>query len=626
MKFNLSGRALKISIAVILGLFPLCTVLAIEYLQRESFIKTVCWVYEFRNAFIVNYLILLLLLCGIFGLSGRFYPALALFASSTLLSAFINAGKLKILGDNFFPWDIFIFKQLIDLFPRICQSADILHLVFLPLMVFAIFSLKWIVPVPQLQLQARVFLTVTSFLLLAGVVQYRITFPFNKIMQYLNVQIAITNQYENYRNNGFVLAFLMNFESVLSIKPANYTKTNVLTSVEDVKLKLGIARVDKQKGISGLRPDIIVIMNESFWDPMTIGTSLLFSQDPIPTFRKLSERYTSGWLLSPVFGGVTCNAEFEFLTGFNMSFYRHGAIPYLNYINQPINALPAQLKKNGYRSVAIHPYTKSFWNREAVYDRMGFDEFISQEQFHGPEIKGYFIADAEVSRSLIRYTSEHEGPLFLFAISMQNHMPYLENRYGRNVKSEFIAQAGNMTEKNKKSFEVYLQGLKDADDSLRQLIEHYSQSNRPTMIVFLGDHLPALGEHSSFYREAGFISSSSSDHSRWSLDDQKKMKSVPVLIWTNFNQKKQELHSLSFSFLSTVILRLANFELSSFHQYIENLSKKVPGLTSKIVVDAKGGLRNDAPPELESEIEIYRLLQYDLLMGAQYSQSGLFDL
>src|SRR3546814_15189296 len=57
------------------------------------------------------------------------------------------------------------------------------------------------------------------------------------------------------------------------------------------------------------RPDIIMVMSESFWDPTRLP-AVDFNRDPIPTVRA----NTAGSIFSPEFGGMTSIVAFEALT------------------------------------------------------------------------------------------------------------------------------------------------------------------------------------------------------------------------------------------------------------------------------------------------------------------------
>ena len=46
-----------------------------------------------------------------------------------------------------------------------------------------------------------------------------------------------------------------------------------------------------------------------------------------------------------------------------------------------IDTLPKIMKNNGYKTVALHTYDKTFYDRDKNYANMGFDEFIGIDEF-----------------------------------------------------------------------------------------------------------------------------------------------------------------------------------------------------------------------------------------------------
>lgn len=155
-------------------------------------------------------------------------------------------------------------------------------------------------------------------------------------------------------------------------------------------------------------PNIIVIMNESFADLKTVG-DFETNEDYMPFVNDMSKNTIKGQLLVSPFGGYTCNTEFEFLTGLSMGLLPNGSTPYLQYASKPYDfALPSYLSEKGYKTVALHPYLGRCWNRQKIYDLMGFDEFISIDNFDKliPEDEWeyirYYISDRTSYKGIIK--------------------------------------------------------------------------------------------------------------------------------------------------------------------------------------------------------------------------------
>ncbi|MDR0958048.1 MAG: LTA synthase family protein, partial [Clostridiales bacterium] len=195
------------------------------------------------------------------------------------------------------------------------------------------------------------------------------------------------------------------------------------------------------KASSNIRPNIIVIQSEAFTDP-TLWENVYFSEDPISTVHKLQKNFYSGNIITPSFGGGTCDPEYEMLTGNSFQFITRGDMPFTNpevYANSPDpRSFPNILKQNGYSTVGIHTYGGSMiFDRKAIYPLLGFDKFIAEEDMTPPE-SAYkaneynnvkFLSDEYFTDQIINVFDETEQPLFLFGISMENHFDYFREKF-----------------------------------------------------------------------------------------------------------------------------------------------------------------------------------------------------
>ena len=248
-------------------------------------------------------------------------------------------------------------------------------------------------------------------------------------------------------------------------------------------------------------------------------------------------------MLSPQFGGGTSNVEYEILSGHSMTLFPGGSSPYQQYVHKPLPSLASYFTGLGYHSMAIHSYEGWFWNRQSVYKNMGFHSFMSKQYFEKPEYKGHFISDAEVSRTIIDKIDTTDEPSFIYAVTMQNHGPYADMRYGENP----IKVTGNLNEGGTMIAETYTHGAYDADQSLQMLIDHYKDSDEPTIFIFYGDHMPMLGNDYDVYVQSGFVSTGVK--SDWTLEEHRKMHSIPYVIWANFELPQESRPIISSSFL-----------------------------------------------------------------------------
>lgn len=596
-------------IAFILMVSSSLIIFGIECLYRGSISETSTWILKQWPLFALNACLALFVLLLLYGLVGSLVVSIGITAVLLFTVSLISYFKVKMIGEPLFPWDVLLDKESMNILPLVSSVAAFLRIAGIVAVVSVIFISRLILPRFSLPLISRAALVLISMFALYS---FSLKTPLaGKVLDHARVSEIVWNQKENYGDNGLALAFTMNVKNSIVPKPPGYNEPSIAKLAEDIK-SAETVKPAVTTTVASKQPNVIFIMNEAFWDP-TLFPDVKFSEDPVPTIHALQKESTSGYLLSPQFGGGTSNVEYEVLTGNSMSFLPGGSVPYQQYINKPLPSLASYFEEKSYKSMAIHSYEGWFWNRINVYKQLGFESFMSKDNFVNPEYKGYFISDQEVSQQIMKQVDETERSMFIYAVTMQNHGPYEDGtRYGSNQ----IKVQGNLTDQSKTTLETYTQGVYDADQALKQLIDHFKQSDEPTLIVFYGDHLPMLGLGYDVYKQAGFIHTG--NESDWSLEEKKKMHSVPFVTWSNFSLPKQDIPVLSGSFLGSHILDALNMEQPVTFALNGLLARKLPGLTSNLVVDSNQQLYKTVPESVKEEVDQLREMQYDLLFGDRY--------
>jgi hypothetical protein len=340
-------------------------------------------------------------------------------------------------------------------------------------------------------------------------------------------------------------------------------------------------------------PNLIIVLSEAFWDPTNIQ-GLKFSKDPIPTYRALQEKYTSGTMLSPQFGGGTANVELEVLTGNSMRFLPKDEYAYETVIDHQVDSIAGILGRQGYASTVISPFNNWYVNSVNVYKRFGFSHFIPLEFFNPNEYVGPYIGDHAVAKRIIEESQRSEGPDIIFANTMENHYHYWNNKFKRNT----ISIRGNMSDEAIAILETYAQGANGADSMLQELVRYYGQLKEPTIVVFFGDHLPHLETDYFVYRESKYIEGPDDPNFL------EKMYSVPLLIWNNYLPDKKETVHFSPSFLSPYLLQMAKLKGSAYTDFLYDLSKRIPIIPPKPYYEAMGINEADLSEYEERQREI----------------------
>jgi len=604
---------------LIIFLIIFIQLLVVELIQRESIWQTFVWLGEYYYIFLINYLLTALFCLFTIALLGSLRWGVISSTSILILFSLTNMVKKQFLGDPLLPWDLLRIDQAINLLPKIAGEIVLALILFGLLIVVFLIGTGFIIPSYRLTKQHRISVLLVVILIMSGFVFYRHN-PINKIFKKMDIEHIYWVQTSNSLQNGLLLGFIMNMESAIITEPQNYNEDQIQRIFEEYSLSEALSPNNPSTNTEAINhPNIIIIMNEAFWDP-TVLPNLSFSQDPIPFFRGLRNNNIAGTMISPVFGGSTANVEFELLTGLSTAFLPIGSIAYQHYIEEPIPSLPRTLKDNNYMTTAIHPYHDWFYERDQVYSFLGFDKFFHLDDFRQAEVRGEYIADLEVSRKIIEQIDSTDQPQLIFAVTMQNHGPYPDNRYANTS----IDVAGDISPEGIRMLEVYAEGLKDADKSLELLIDHLTKLDKPTVIVFLGDHLPYLGKEYLVYHQTDFIEG---NETRWSTEDTIRMKSVPLMIWSNYDNNFKELSDgtspVSASFLGSYLLDITDQNSNYLIKFTKRISQYLPVYDKNVSIDSNDNIYRQVPKQLQKAENDYRLLQYDILFGEKYYKKCL---
>ncbi len=412
-------------------------------------------------------------------------------------------------------------------------------------------------------LKQRLAAGIGSFGLLAAYVSVF----FRQIVPAWALVINMWAMQESYDTYGYILATAVSAQYLVKKPPRGYSHAHLQELAEKIENGTYFAgeSISENKGI---RPvNLICIMNESLAD-LRVAGEFTTNKDYFPFLHGLTKNTVKGSLCVPVFGAMTSNTEFEFLTGDSMALFPVNTTAYQFYVRPDTKSLVSTLKAQGYRAVAMHPYPPENWNRDKCYASMGFDAFLSWDDFLGSEVLRYYVSDRGNYQKIIEEVEKKESPsdkLFIFNVTMQNHGGYDE------VNESFPHEI-YLTGENRGKFpktDQYLSLMLESDRAFQELTEYFSRVDEPTMLVMFGDHQPGIEEE--FYNHiAGRPSGEIPDeeHLIWYQ--------TPLVIWTNYSQPSQDLGKLGAVYLSSYVLERANLSMSPFQRFLGRMSKKLP--------------------------------------------------
>ena len=416
-------------------------------------------------------------------------------------------------------------------------------------------------------------------------------------VDFMGISIDVFDQLHATHTHGTAYNFFINARKMQIRKPGGYNEDDVFAELD--------ALGDNEAGI-GEKPNIIVIMNESYTDLTVVGdfnTNLPYDE----YFKSLEKNTIRGEMLVSPFGGYTCNTEFEFLSGLSMGLLPNGVAPYLQYINKDCPYfLPSYMNSLGYKTVALHPYYSSGWNRETVYPLMGFDEFISietmgdyQDESTFESVHSFLSDNTSYSAVIEQFERKGDQPMFMFNVTMQNHGGYY---YGDphidKVKITDMNGSYPYTEN-------YLSLLRKSDRALEILIDYFRNCGEPTVVVFFGDHHPAV--ETEFYEE--LYGSPLGELTSEQLQDRYK---VPFIIWTNYDIESQADVKTSVNYLSGLMLDAAGLPKNKINLYLDTINPDIPRINANGHYDSSGNWgEND--PDTSDPLKRYNYMEYFMM-------------
>lgn len=396
------------------------------------------------------------------------------------------------------------------------------------------------------------------------------------------------------------------------LKNDEYTDINV-EHVEDSYaffLEQEPARVINQ----ATYPNVIVVMNESWWDTDNVSSDLVsFSEDPMGPFKGLSDRCSIGYLTTNVYGGGTISPEAEFLTGLNTKYYVSSAGIYVQTDFKKLPSLADYFHAMDYDTTFIHPYYGGAYKRERVYEQYGFDHVLFDESMEYRDIYSKYISDDSLADQIIaEYEKRGDDRKFIWAISMANHkriMDYSQEEvkdypYPISVETEAALSAEDQTD-----LVNYVNGIYYASLAYEKLVDYFSKVDEPVIVVMFGDHIPNYS--------AETIKALGLDMNDNSTEMLKKLYSVPVACYSNCMDEYPVFQGENISYLSEMLFEKAGLPDSNMTRILRVQRDAFRTNSRDMMTDGNGERFVECNEDQIRLIRHLKAVEYDILFSEQ---------
>ena len=447
-----------------------------------------------------------------------------------------------------------------------------------------------------------------------------------------------------YRNNGIAAAFLGNLRFLNIEQPSGYSVDKVEAlmkqveenaknepetdaqgetvqatqgeTVQATQAETNATAETEAPASSGQYPNIVVIMDEAFSD-LSVWGDFATSEEVMPFFKSLQQEAVGGELYVSVKGGNTANTEFEFLTGDTMGFLPKGSIPYQQYINDETPSLASYLKTLGYSTTAIHPYNRTGWDRDTVYEKFGFDEFLDKDSFSSPyRLRGYISDKSAFDKIREQFSIKGDDERkFIFEVTMQNHGGYSRETPDFNIYLTLPEVTGKTT--SVVATEKYLTLINQTDRALEELIDYFKEQDEPVIVVMFGDHQPSDYITNVIQRICGATTSDS-------LADLEQGYRVPFVMWSNYGLEHKYYDGISVNYLSSILMENAGIPLTGYQTFLKKLMETLPVINANVYRDADGNFYNYEDDAYSEELNDYQMLQYNHLVDKKHRDDTFF--
>lgn len=573
-----------------LAIAPMGTFLAVDLINSTRILS-----FTFRKAF-ANYLCYLMVFAFIYALCRRVWVTVLVGGAAFLTFGIANYFVVQFRGQPILPWDI----QSVGTAMAVSGGYEYTptQQMALAVMAFICFTVLSAKVSPQGRgtgtRRFRMAERLTAVCMAIGL--FFLLFPAN-ILSGMGISVWAWNQKVSSELTGIVAGFFANVQFVMVEKPEGYSAQAVEGLRDEIEGGKAPALTGKPDGM----PTIVAIMNESMTDFSRVG-EMGFAPDNMPFIHSLQDSGQVVWgtAYSSVYGGNTCNSEYEFLTGNTTAFLPVSSKPYQQYIDHEQHGLPDILKSYGYRCVAVHPGKRSAWQRDEAYPFLGFDEFVDAKAFDVPRRYEHGLTSDRSCYDQVVYAYEHRGdkPLFLFNVTIQNHGGYEDEDFETTVQVEGM-------EGEYPQAEQYLSLTKKSDTALEYLLGYFAEQEDPVVVLFFGDHWPNL--------EPGFVEELlGKEGDAVDIETMMRKYEVPFFIWANYPLEAEKIEKVSMNYLSGLLLRAAGLEGTGYTAFLEELRQTLPVVTAVGIIDREGKVyKNGDGTPYDELLNQYAMLQYN---------------
>lgn len=602
-------RAKEIVTNTFLAIIIVQTALLIQFHR----INSVSWYCKSQPLlFLKSVVLVFLLLEIILFVTGKEWIAFLSVSGIISVALIVSNIKLDNRGVPLLPWDFRMFFEAVSVLPNYEINISMIEILLGSLLVLLTIILGLLSFRKKNIISFRTRLSIAlTYTVCTGI--YLFTGFIKTSIEENNVEYRVYQVSNYYESRGFIPAFLEYMAYLdTSDQPEGYSKTTIEEIVQSVSndQRIHSTEVDKT-------PNIVAIMSESFWDASRIDT-ITIGEELLPKYNELKSEALYGNLYTHVLNGGTVVSEFEFLTGFSGEFFPVDYMVYGKHINTGFESAVSLLERQGYSTIAFHPYIASNYNREDAYEKLGFDRCLFEEEFDSADTVRNYVSDQALFERMIYEYDKHQTisdqPVFMFAVTMQNHGGYWEDTIYNEQEISFTSN--NYDDVAVGCIADMLAGLHESDRALGDFIDYFRDKDEETIIIYFGDHVSDAGPKDDRVLE----------QTSWAEDDELYNYAthiVPFLVWSNYELISEDLGIMEVGQLLPIVFDKYRIKGNLFWKFLLDLKKRYAATGNTLIISNDLTYEDISMMTAEQKeyYQFFKLLQYDYIWGQKYALS-----
>ncbi|MFA9557504.1 LTA synthase family protein [Evansella sp. AB-rgal1] len=182
-------------------------------------------------------------------------------------------------------------------------------------------------------------------------------------------------------------------------------------------------------------------------------------------------------------------ADAEFLVDNSLYPLSRGSVFFTHATNE-YYSLPEIMVEHGYFTASLHANKGSFWNRDLMYETLGYNKFYTDDYYEITEENsvGWGLKDIDFMEQSVQHMVEMPKPFHAKLITLTNHFPF-----DLDDEDKFIDEFDS----NSKTLNQYFPTVRYTDEAIRIFFDQLKETGiyEDSIVIIYGDHYGISKNH-----------------------------------------------------------------------------------------------------------------------------------